>query len=215
MGKDAFLKLLTAQISHQNPLDPMDDKEFMSQLAQFTALEQAMETNARLESIATQQMGLANTAVAGLVGREVTVEGSVVTLETEGIGTEVHFTLDDPAEATTIVIRDESGREVRRIDGGAHGHGAASVMWDGRDENGTPQPPGQYTVTVEAKGENGEPIAVSQETTGTLESVSFDGSYPVLHLDNGVTATASDLVRVGAEAGDTAAEDKEQAEQSA
>ena len=70
VNKDAFLKLLTAQIAYQNPLDPMDDKEFMSQLAQFTALEQAMETNVRLEAIAMQQAGLANTAggVAGGAG---------------------------------------------------------------------------------------------------------------------------------------------------
>ena len=197
MGKDAFLQLLTAQIAYQNPLDPLDDKEFMAQLAQFTAVEQAMETNSMLEAIAMQQIGLANTQVASLVGREVTIEGSVVTIETQGIGTQAHYTLDEPSASTTVVIRDEAGNEIRRMDVGAQPEGAVSTTWDGRDDTGTLQPAGRYTVSVEAKGENGEPISVTQETTGTLVSVSFEGGYPTLHLDNGATASASDILRVG------------------
>lgn len=214
MGKDAFLKLLTTQIAYQNPLDPMDDKQFLSQLAQFSALEQALETNVRLEAIAMQQVGLANTAVASLVGREVTIKGSSISLDTQGFGTDVHFTLDSAAKSTTVVIRDEAGREVRRIDAGPQPEGAIRIRWDGKDENGVLQPSGSYTVSVEAKGENGEPVAVTQETTGTLVSVTFEGGYPTLHLDNGATGSASDLLRVGDETQETN-DGVDQADQSA
>src|SRR5262245_43761270 len=74
MGKDAFLKLLVAQISHQDPLKPMADTEFVAQLAQFSALEQQMGTNKMLELVAVQQRGLANTADTALVGKSVTVK---------------------------------------------------------------------------------------------------------------------------------------------
>jgi flagellar basal-body rod modification protein FlgD len=209
VSKDAFLKLLTTQIAYQNPLDPMDNKQFMSQLAQFAALEQAMETNARLGAIVMQQIGLANTAVASLVGREVTIKGSVVALKAGGFGTEAHYSLEAPAVSTTVVIRDSAGREVRRIDAGPRPEGAVRTVWDGKDEHGNLQPPGAYTVSVEAKGENGAPVAVTQETTGKLVFVSFEGGYPTLHLDNGATGAASDLVRVGEAVDSTASIESE------
>src|SRR5687768_9545086 len=55
LGKDAFMKLLVAQISHQNPLKPMDDTAFVSQLAQFSALEQTMGINTRLDQLSARQ----------------------------------------------------------------------------------------------------------------------------------------------------------------
>ena len=74
MGKDAFLKLLVAQIAHQDPLKPMDDTAYVAQLAQFSSLEQQTNSNKMLELLATQQQGLANTASLGLVGKNVTVQ---------------------------------------------------------------------------------------------------------------------------------------------
>jgi len=197
VDKQAFLRLLTAQLQHQDPLAPMDDTEFISQLAQFTSLEQAMETNARLEAIALQQVGLSNAAIAGLVGQAVTIRGNTVTLDGNGIGEQVSYTLDAPSASVKVTIRDSSGRVVRTIDAGPQGAGAASVMWDGKDESGTVQPAGQYQVNVEATNEAGESVGVTQETTGTLVSVSFESGYATLHLDTGASAPAAELIRVG------------------
>src|SRR5882724_60511 len=85
LGKDAFLKLLVAQISHQDPLKPMDDTAFVSQLAQFSSLEQTMGINTRLDALSTQMQGGQNTAIASLVGKSITVKGSITTLESAGI----------------------------------------------------------------------------------------------------------------------------------
>jgi flagellar basal-body rod modification protein FlgD len=201
--KDTFLKLLTAQLSNQDPLNPMDNTAFVAQLAQFSALEQAIETNTRLAMISVQQSGIANTAVASLVGREVTVKGSSVTLSGQGVGTQVGYTLDGDATSVKLTIRDEHGTVVRTLDQGAQKAGLQQVGWDGRDDGGNPLPKGNYSVTVEAKNESGSPVSVTQETTATLVSVSFDKGYPELHLSNGVTAAASDLIRVAGETIDT------------
>src|SRR5215475_7422835 len=104
LGKDAFMKLLVAQISHQDPLKPMDDTAFVSQLAQFSALEQALGTNQRLDFMAAQQKGAANTEVATLVGKNVTVKGSTVTLDGQGFAQPIHFTLNGNAKDTTVTI---------------------------------------------------------------------------------------------------------------
>jgi flagellar basal-body rod modification protein FlgD len=196
MGKDAFLKLLVAQIAHQDPLKPMDDTAFVSQLAQFSSLEQTMGINTRLDALAAQERGNSNTALAGLVGKTLTVKGTITTLDSSGIGAPVSFTLGAQAQSVDVNISDSTGKAVRTMHLGAGAPGLVRVTWDGRDDTGTSQPPGAYAISVVAKGPGGVPVDVLQETTGTLTSVDFSKGYPNLQLDNGVSAPASDLIRI-------------------
>ncbi len=198
LGQDAFMKLLVAQISHQDPLKPMDDTAFVSQLAQFSALEQTMGTNKRLDFLASQNQGIANTDVANLVGKSVTVKGSSVALDGTGFSQPVHFTLGDNADKVTVTIHDASGKTVRTLQVGAHQAGLVNAAWDGRDDNGMTQPKGNYTVQIDAKNAAGAPVSASQETTGVLKSVNYSNGYAKLVLDNGVEAPASDLISVNA-----------------
>ena len=195
MGKDAFMKLLVAQISHQNPLKPMDDTAFVAQLAQFSALEQTMGINKRLDDLATQQRGVANTELGALVGKKVTVRGTMTTLDSSGIGAPISFSLEGNAKTVSVNIADPTGKVVRTIQVGAQSAGLTKITWDGRNNDGLAQPPGPYTVSVIAKdGESSVPV--SQETTGTLVGIDFSKGYPNLQLDNGVSAPASDLLRI-------------------
>lgn len=195
LGKDAFMKLLVAQISHQNPLKPMDDTAFVSQLAQFSALEQTMGINKRLDDLATRAQGSANTELGSLVGKTVTVRGSITTLDSSGIGAPITFTLDGNATSCDVNIADMNGNVVRTIHSGAQAAGLAKISWDGRNDSGLAQPPGPYTVSVVAK--NGDsPVSANQETTGVLTGIDFSKGYPNLQLDNGVSAPASDLLRI-------------------
>jgi flagellar basal-body rod modification protein FlgD len=195
MGKDAFMKLLVAQISHQNPLKPMDDTAFVAQLAQFSALEQTMGINKRLDDLTTAQRGSANTELGALVGKKVTVRGTMTSLDSSGIGAPISFTLDGNAKTVDVNIADATGKTVRTIHVGAQAAGLTKITWDGRNNDGLAQPPGPYTVSVVAKdGDNA--VSVSQETTGTLVGIDFSKGYPNLQLDNGVSAPASDLLRI-------------------
>jgi flagellar basal-body rod modification protein FlgD len=195
MGKDAFMKLLVAQISHQNPLKPMDDTAFVAQLAQFSALEQTMGINKRLDDLATRAQGQANTALGALVGKNVTVRGTMTTLDSSGVGAPITFTLGSNATTVEVKIADASGKAIRTINVGAKSAGLTKVSWDGRNNDGLAQPPGPYTISVVAK--NGDaPIVVDQETTGNLVGIDFSKGYPNLQLDNGVSAPASDLLRI-------------------
>src|SRR5688500_10003147 len=85
LGKDAFLKLLVAQLRHQDPLKPQDSSDFTAELAQFSSVEQAMGTNERLDMMALPIQGRANSPVVGLVGKTATVRGSIIT--PDGAGT--------------------------------------------------------------------------------------------------------------------------------
>lgn len=196
LGRDAFLKLLVAQLKNQDPLNPQENSEFVAQLAQFSSLEQSVGINARLDQLALQNQGLQNSQVVALVGKEATVKGNIVALSGQGSPVPISFTLEGAAQESNIVIRDSGGRTVRNMQVGARSAGTVTVQWNGQDDTGLPQPAGPYQVTVTAKNESGAPISLTQQSTGKIESVSFDRGFPVIRLETGVTAPVGDLLQV-------------------
>jgi len=196
MGKDDFLKLLVAQLKNQDPLAPQDNTQFVAQLAQFSSLEAAMGTNSRLDSITSQNQGMANTEVVALVGKTATVKGSLVTASGSGTAVPVSFTLNSATDSTNVSIQNASGKVIRTIPVGAHNAGLVKVNWDGRDDQGNVMAAGTYAVSVQAKTKDGSAVSVAQETTGLVKSVAFDKGYPVLTLANGMQVPVSDLLKV-------------------
>jgi flagellar basal-body rod modification protein FlgD len=196
LDRSAFLKLLVEQLKNQDPLKPQDDTAFVAQLAQFSQLEQSMGINDRLDMLAMQNAGLANSQAVSLVGSTATVRGNLVTIDGTGGGTPVAFNLSANAADTTVTIRNQNGDAVRTLQLGGRQAGLARITWDGRSDAGDLQPAGTYQITVTATNDVGAPVSVSQETTGEITGVSFDKGYPVLTLDNGITVPVSDLLKV-------------------
>ncbi|MFO0592288.1 MAG: flagellar hook assembly protein FlgD [Polyangiaceae bacterium] len=197
LGKDAFMKLLVAQMSHQDPLKPMDSTAMVSQLAQFSALEQAVAQSQKLDLLSTQLTGLSNSSATDLVGKTVTVRGKAIAFDGTS-PTGISVTLGGAATKTTVTIRDANGQAVRTIEMGPHGIGAMPIKWDGKDDKGQLVPAGSYTCDVSATNADGAKVTVSQDVTGKVASVSFDKGYPELTLESGAKAPVSDLVSVGA-----------------
>jgi flagellar basal-body rod modification protein FlgD len=197
LGENAFLKILMAQIQNQDPLQPMDDTTFVTQLAQFSSLEQQVSTNQLLQSAATSQQAALNTQDAALVGHVVTVSGATTTLGSTGLPASVGFTLGAPAQSVTVNITDSSGNPVATLPLGAAPAGAIQTSWNGRNSGGTQEPPGTYNIAVQATDANGNSVVVSQESTGVVQSVSFGSGGATLVLNNGVSAAASSLISVG------------------
>jgi flagellar basal-body rod modification protein FlgD len=196
LGQDAFLKLLVAQLKNQDPLNPQQNYEFVAQLAQFSSLEQSVGINDRLDQLALQNQGLQNSQVVNLVGKNATVKGSIVALKGSGQTVPISFKLDGAAKSANVVIKDQSGRAVRTLTVGARAAGGVTVAWNGQSDSGLPQPAGPYQVTVTAKSETDAPVTLTQQSSGTIRSVSFEQGFPVLQLDTGVTAPVGDLVSV-------------------
>jgi len=196
MGRDAFLKLLVAQLKNQDPLKPQDNSAFVAELAQFSSLEQSMGVNDRLDQMMLQNQGMANANVVNMVGQIATVKGSMVTTDGSGLGVPISFTQDRASDQSVVQIVDANGKIVRTIDLGQRPLGISKITWDGRSDDGLVQPAGTYKVNVKANDADGGTVSVSQETTGTINGVAFDKGYPVLKLSNGVSAPVSDLLRV-------------------
>lgn len=196
LDRDAFLKLLVAQLQHQDPLKPMEGTEYVAQLSQFAMVEQSLAQTAKLDVVSTQLTGLSNNEAASLVGKEVTIRGKGIAFDGL-LATGASVSLGGAAQKVQVAIKDENGHVVRTLELGAKPAGAMGVSWDGKGDNGEKVPAGKYQIDVKATGEGGSPIAVSQEVTSVVSRVTFEKGYPELVLASGNMAPISDLVSVG------------------
>ena len=136
----------------------MDGAEFAAQLADFNSVEQLISVNEGLSQLAISQdlMGasLTNSMAASLTGKEVRALSNEIALSSEG-NASVNYKLNDSASQVEIVIRTESGAEIRRETLSGIPSGDNSWTWDGLDTNGERMGEGKNTVEVIAKnGDN-------------------------------------------------------------
>ena len=179
MGREAFMKLLVAQLRHQDPLDPMDPRESIAQLAQLSGVEKLSAIESRLQALEVSSAGMVNAQAVALVGRTVEADGGALRLGEQG-GAEASFTLRGRAERVEVRVLDAEGRVVRtmRLEGGYPG--PRSVSWDGLDEQGRRAAPGRYRLEVAAFDAAGQPVEVDTTLRGRVERVAFDHGYPEL-----------------------------------
>jgi len=195
VDKEAFLKLLVAQLQHQDPLSPMEGTEFISQLAEFSNVEQAIAQNSKMDLISMQLTGIASNEAIGLIGKEVTIRGDKITFDGSQ-PTGFNARLNKSANEVTVTIRDDRGTAVRTMELGPQKGGTLEVPWDGTDNSGMPALPGTYSVEISARDANGSPVQTSQDVKGTVVGVTFDKGYPEVILDSGAHAPISDLIGV-------------------
>lgn len=175
---DQFLTLLTTQLKNQSPLDPLDTNQFTQQLVQFASVEQQIKTNDNLAALVLANKTSNITNALGFVGAKVTAAGNTSVLKN---GT-VNWQLNAQRAATAqITIKDKNGNVVlERQTSLAAGDQAYS--WNGRKDDGTTAPDGQYTITVAAKDTSGATVTVSSELSGTVDGVDVSGDTPILDV---------------------------------
>jgi flagellar basal-body rod modification protein FlgD len=188
---DTFLQLLTTQLKNQNPLDPLDTNQFTQQLVQFAQVEQQIKQNDQLGTlISIEKTAQATTALA-FVGATVAVDGQTSAL-TNGQATWT-FNVPKPASAT-VTIKSASGQTVYTSSFTMNA-GDQAFQWDGRDNNGTQWPDGNYTMSIVGKDASGQTVSISSEVDGIVDSVDLTKSPPVLSI-GGQTFTLDQVKRV-------------------
>ncbi|MBI3303936.1 MAG: flagellar hook assembly protein FlgD [Deltaproteobacteria bacterium] len=177
--QDEFLKLLTTQLQHQDPLNPMDNQEFTAQLATFNSLDQLININDKLDAMKAEQLALSRLQATFLIGKEVSARGNSVSLGEGGKAT-MPYTL--AAEATRVVvnIKDGEGNLVRTVEVGDQKAGEQTVEWDGKDSTGKSREPGVYTFEVNAFDASGKTVAATTSVRGVVTGVDMAGSEPLL-----------------------------------
>lgn len=180
ISKIDFMTLLVAQIKNQDPMSPMDNAEFTSQLTQFTMLEEMETMNANLENDVLVGQSINNTGMLALVGKDVTVAGDKVWVQ-EG---QVSESLVVPAAAgtATVQVKDASGQVVATYTKTVR-TGLADVSWDGKLADGSQAPAGEYTLAVEVAGSDGAPVDCTTLMTGRVDGLRYENNVGVVIVD--------------------------------
>ncbi len=205
MGKDSFLNLLVAQLKYQDPLNPAEDTQFVSQLAQFSQLEftqnstQAISTlassmQAFMEMQTLQAQSITNASATPLLGKEVRVMEAAIDYKSGGREFNIH--LLEGNKNGTVVIKDKDGKTVAELEVAVESSkgGDVKVKWDGKDtETKNMVLGGQYTIEVfDASGTKNAGYAYQD---GTVSGVSFSQSGAGLTI-NGLQYGLGYLVSV-------------------
>mgnify|MGYP001769306111 CR=1 FL=1 len=189
---DTFLKLLTAQLQNQDPLEPMDTSEFTRQLVQYSSVEQGIYTNKNLETlIGLQQSSGLGTAMSYL-GRTVTAANDEAALaDGEASWT---YNLPRAAASVALTVKDADGKTVFPGTGPTTA-GDTTVVWDGSTSGGGTAPPGIYSLTVTAADSTGAELTSPVRLTGRVSGVETVNGSVVLNV-NGVRIALSDITSV-------------------
>ena len=146
--QDRFLKLLVTQMKNQDPLNPLDNAQVTSQLAQISTVNGIEKLNATMESMASGFTAGQSLQAANMIGHNVLIPGSALQLAQGGGVFGVN--LAQPADQVKVTILDSAGNAVQVMDIGAQAAGSLPLTWDGKTSVGATAPDGNYTVSVSA-----------------------------------------------------------------
>lgn len=190
---ERFLTLLTAQIQYQDPLEPMDSTQFVTQLAQLSQVEQAVATNENLENVGAQIGALVSVAGADLVGRDVTLTSSQFGLENGA--TDASYRVSEGAAAVSAQILDADGVVIRVLSDLPTDHTELQTLeWDGTDESGNALLDGEYFVSMTALDANGEVVTANTYRKARVEEVLFTDGTNYFNLDSGQQIEAGQIL---------------------
>jgi flagellar basal-body rod modification protein FlgD len=176
---DTFLTLLTEQLQNQDPLNPMDSQQFVSQLVEFSSVEQQISSNQSLESLLALQAADARMSATEFVGRQVTVSTPNAAL-TNGQA-RWDYTLPRGAQTSELMITNQQGTVVATLPGEVT-QGSHNAVWNGTTNAGTTAPDGVYTLNVIARDSDGAAIESSVRITDRATGVEMIGDDVMVEI---------------------------------
>ncbi|MEO0422873.1 MAG: flagellar hook assembly protein FlgD [Pseudomonadota bacterium] len=194
-AEDSFLTLMLTQLQNQNPTEPMDNGEFLSQLAAFETASGIRDLEDSFAVLADALAANQTLQSASLVGRDVIAQTDAAVLEDGGTVTG-RVPLESSVDDLTVEITDPGGAVIRRLSLGAQ-DGVTDFVWDGRDDAGALMPAGTYTVNaVGTAGE--ETFTAPLEIATRVDSVLLSGlgGEVELALANGDTVGVSQVKEI-------------------
>ena len=189
---ETFLKMLTAQMRNQDPLNPVESADFAVQLATFSNVEQQVRTNQLLESLGDRMGAVGMAQLSGWVGMEARAQ---VPVQFNGTPVPLTLTPDKLADAAQLVVSDANGTEVQRIDVAPQN---GPVLWAGVDARGVPLPDGRYTVEV-ASFTKGQHVSDSPvDVHGKIVEARNAGGEITLVMEGGQQVAADKILSLRA-----------------
>lgn len=171
LGQSDFLQLMVAQIQHQDPMEPMANGDFISQMAQFSTNDGVNKMQQSIEDLAYSLQSTQALQASSLVGKKVLVNHDSFQLG-QVDGSKFFVNMPAPVDDMVAEVYAESGELVRKIPLGVHKIGQFENNWDGMKSNGERAEPGKYHVKVNGTYQ-GKQVALKTMATANVDSVSF------------------------------------------
>ena len=180
--EDRFLKLLVTQMKNQDPLNPMDNAEVTSQMAQLSTVTGIDKLNNTVQALSSSMLASQSLQAVSMIGHPVLVTGDGIELG-NGQGFAA-VELAQPADQLTLSINDASGRAIRTLQLGAQDGGIVQMTWDGLTDSGATAPDGRYTISAVSE------LGGQKSAAATLE---YGLVNSVAQSQNGVTVNVGKL----------------------
>ena len=190
-----FLTMMVAQLQHQDPLNPVEGTDYTSQLAQFSSLEQQINSNTNLEAIlkTLEEQG-ANENLLDYIGKQITCRDTLVTLE-NGVAGGATFSLPEPGQVI-VTITDGAGKPITSYAQTDLAAGTHAVVWNGQSLDGQNVPDGTYRYEIQAISASGSLQNVQTAFTGTVTGLTYANGSPQL-LMGGRSVDPQSVLSVG------------------
>lgn len=193
LGKDDFLLLLVTQLQNQDPLNPTDNTEFVSQLAQFSSLEGIKNMEETMGTVADGISDMQKWSLSDLIDNTVKFESSSFDFSGEPVS--IEYSLGSNAASATVSIYDASGNLIKSVDAGALNSGTYELQWDGTDDAGAAAASGTYAINITALDSSGASVDASTYVSGKVTSVTYGSDGTEINAGN-IILTQDDILEV-------------------
>ena len=191
--QDRFMTLLVAQMKNQDPLNPMDNAQMTSQLAQISTVSGIDKLNTTLQALSDSMAPNQTLQAASMIGHGVMVSGNGADLANGfALG---GFELTQPVDSAAVSIYNEAGELLRSIDIGPQPAGLGKWQWDGKDGAGTAMPDGRYSFEVNA-AQGGTSVAAAGLQFGVVNSVTQSAQGVTLDVGRSAGVALSQVKQI-------------------
>lgn len=191
--QNQFLTLLVTQMQNQDPLNPMDNSQITSQLAQLSTVNGINNLNTTMNSLSSALLSNQVLQSASLIGKTVMADGNSMALQNGSASYGV--TLPQAVDSMTVTISDAAGNAVQTLNLGAQQAGTLSLQWNGMTSAGAQAPNGNYSFSVKAS-QGGTSVAATTLSPSVVSSVSQNAQGVQLNLANGSTVGLSAVQQI-------------------
>ena len=195
LGSQDFITILVAQLKTQDPTNPVDEKDMISQLTQFSMLDQLTTMNDSLTSGLTLLNYQSASSAVNYIGKSVMATGYSLTKDSDTVSTAT-YTLDSDVSDLKAYVYDSDGSLVNTLDIGAKASGDYTFKWDGTDSDGSSVSDGSYKLALVATDSSGNESTVSTQISGVVNGVSVEDSTIKLTLEDGREVNLADVQTV-------------------
>lgn len=193
LGQEDFLKLLMTQLQNQDPMEPMDNGEFMGQMAQFSTVQGVTEMGESIDGLVSIYQGQQMSANASMIGKKALVNGNWAQLEGGKLAGAIDLTT--AANDLRVDVKSETGELMASIGLGSKMAGTQEFSWDGIKQDGTTAPEGNYYLSASAI-RDGQATVPAMQVYGTVNSVQMKGSEVTLNVSGQGNVSFNNVKRI-------------------